>query len=86
MRKHISEFASLMDRAGRLRGAVTADATGKRELLEKFPQAGGVFTLVGVDFGVGAFQIDGPSTPGAPCPGPVRNIMSRSYFLINRFK
>ena len=59
-----------MNRARRLRGAVAPDASGKRELLEKFPQAFFVFTLVRVHLGVAAFQIDGSKKTGGAMPGP----------------
>jgi len=55
VRKDVAELASFMDRARRFRGAVAADAAGKRELLEKLAQALAVFAFVAVNLGVGTF-------------------------------
>jgi hypothetical protein len=59
VREHISEFAALMNRAWGLGSAVAADAPRKRELLEELLEPDRVFAFIGVDFGIGALQIDG---------------------------
>ena len=53
----VAQFAAFVDRAGRFRRAVAADAAGEGELLEELAQAVFVFALVGIDLGVGAFEI-----------------------------
>src|SRR5271165_2167459 len=59
MRKHISQLAAFVDRTGSFRGAMAADAAGKRELLEELAQTFFVFTLFRVNLGVGPFEISG---------------------------
>src|SRR5208337_126884 len=57
MREHIPQFASFVDRTGSFGSAMTADAAGKRELLEELAKTFFVFTLLRVDLGVGSFEI-----------------------------
>ena len=53
----VAELAAFVDGAGSLGGAVAADASGEGELLEELEEAGFVLRLVGVDLGVGAFEV-----------------------------
>ena len=70
VREHIPKLSSLMNRARRFRRAVAPNASGKRELLEEFPQAFFVFALVRVHLGVAAFQIDGSKNSRGAMPRP----------------
>src|SRR5262249_27015036 len=58
MRENISKLSSFMNRTGSFRGAVTTNAPRKRELLEKLAHALLVFAFVGIDLGIGTFQVD----------------------------
>src|SRR5262249_25561017 len=57
VRDAITQLTALVDGAWCFRGAMTADTTGKGELLEERVHPIDVFTLRGINFGVGAFQI-----------------------------
>ena len=57
VREHVAQLAAFVDRAGRLRRAVAADAAGKGELLEELAQAFVVFALLRIDLGVRSFEI-----------------------------
>src|SRR5262245_31390665 len=55
----VSAPGAFVDRSGRLRRAVAADAAGEREVLEKGAHALDVLGLGRVDLGVRALEIDG---------------------------
>ena len=65
----VAEFAAFVDGAGGLGGAVAADAAGEGELLEEFEEAGFVLRLVGVDLGVGAFEVGVGESGGCSVAG-----------------
>ena len=69
VREHVAQFTAFVDRAGRFGSAVTADAAGKRELLEELAQPSLVFALVRVDLGVGALEIDRRQNSRRTVPG-----------------
>ena len=68
-RKHITQLAPLVNRAGCLRCAVASDAPWKRELFEKFSQAFFILALFRIDFGVGSLQIHRTENAGGAVPG-----------------
>src|SRR6202040_2989727 len=57
VRDAVSEFATLVDAAGRFGGGVAPDAAGKGKLLEKALQPRDVFALFRIDFGVCPLEI-----------------------------
>ena len=57
VRHAVPEFTALVDRPGRLRRAVAADAAGKRELFEELAQPVHVLRLVRIDLGVASLEI-----------------------------
>jgi hypothetical protein len=65
---------------------VAADTARKRELLEEFVKTGCIFTFVGVDFGIGSFQIAWSQNTWRSMPGPGEEDHVRRYFLISRFR
>jgi hypothetical protein len=69
MGKHIAQFAPLVDAAWSFGGAVAADATWKRKLLEESPHAGLVFGTVWVHIAVGAFEVTGGQNSGSAMAG-----------------
>ena len=64
VRQAVSELTAFVDRSGSLRCHVAADVAGEGELLEELPQALEVLALVGIDLGIGTFQIGGPEYSG----------------------
>src|ERR1700692_3977833 len=58
MRDGVAKLAAFVNRTRRFWGAVRSDSSGKRELPEKLEQARFVATLVGIDLGVVAFEIE----------------------------
>ena len=70
VREHVAQFPAFMDRTGRLRRAVAADAAGKRELLEELAQPFEVLALVGINLGVRAFEITRSENAGRAVAGP----------------
>ena len=66
----VAEFAAFVDGTGGLGGDVATDEAGEGELLEEATHAFGVFAFVGIDFGVGAFQVDWPEDAGCAVTGP----------------
>src|SRR3984893_15974205 len=57
VRHAITQFATLMNRPGRFRSAVAANAAGKGKLLEELEQSFGILGLIRVDLGVSSFEI-----------------------------
>src|SRR5512135_228537 len=57
MGERIPEFSSFIDGPGRLRGSMTRNAAGERELLEELLHALGIPGYVGIKFAVRTFQI-----------------------------
>src|SRR5271167_2681884 len=70
MRKDVAQFASFVDRTGRLRRAVTADPAWKRELLEELAESAFVLTFFRIDLGVSAFEISRTENAGRSVPWP----------------
>ena len=60
MGQAVAELATLVDGTGGFRGDVRTDVAGKGKLFEELAQALRVFALVGIDLGVGAFEIRRP--------------------------
>src|SRR5215469_3120372 len=60
MGKHVAQLASLMNRAGSLRGAVTADASGEGKLLKELVQTYFILALFWINFGVRPLEIARP--------------------------
>src|SRR3974390_3002092 len=69
VREDVAEFTAFVDGAGGFRRAVAADASGEGELLEEFFQSFVVLALVGIDLGVGAFEIAGSENAGRAVSG-----------------
>ena len=69
--ERVAELAAFVDRAGRLRRDVARDAAGERELAEELAQSLLVQPDIGIDLGVGAFQVRVGDEAGPPWPGPV---------------
>jgi hypothetical protein len=69
MGQNIAQFASLMDGAGSLWGAVTPDPTWERELLEELAKTILVFTLIGIDFGIASLEIHRRENAGGAMSG-----------------
>jgi len=57
MGEAVPELAPFVDRTGGFRGHVRSDLTGKGKLLEEFLHPLCVFALVGINFGIGPFEI-----------------------------
>ena len=57
MRKHVSQFASFVNRTGSFRRAVAADAPWEGKLSEELVQAYFVLALFRINFGVGTLEI-----------------------------
>src|SRR5271165_408473 len=57
MRKHVSQFASFVNRTGSFRRAVAADATREGKLSEELVQAYFVLALFRINFGISALEI-----------------------------
>ena len=70
VRQHVTQFTAFVDRAGRLRRAVTADPAGKRELLEELAQSSLVLALFRINLGVGALEIAGRQNSRRAMSGP----------------
>ncbi len=54
----VAQFAAFMNGSRCFRCTVAADTAGERKFLEELQHAFFIFTLVGVNFRVSAFQID----------------------------
>ncbi len=57
MRNTVTKFAALMNAAGCFRSRVATDAPGEGKLLEEALHAYQIFTYVGINLGVGSFEI-----------------------------
>src|SRR5215469_8130786 len=68
MGEHVAQLAAFVNRPRRFRRAVASNTSGKRELLEKRPHPFFVLTLIGVDLGVGSFQINRADDSGGAVP------------------
>src|SRR5271167_511687 len=64
MRKHVSQFASFVNRTGSFRRAVAADAPREGKLSEELVQAYFVLAFFGINFRVRALEIPRPQDPG----------------------
>src|SRR5262249_35647871 len=58
VRQDVTQFPSLMNRAGSFGCAVAADSAGKRKIFEEAQQSFFVLAFVRIDFRVGAFQVN----------------------------
>ena len=68
--KRVTEFATLMDGAGRFGGDMARNATGEGKLFEEPADAFFIAADVRVIFGVRAFQVDVGDNTRAPVPRP----------------
>ena len=66
----VAELTTLIDRPGRLRGRMTRDAAGKRELPEEPAKSRFVSADVGVELAVGAFEVGIGHDSGTAVTGP----------------
>src|SRR5215472_3818778 len=57
VRKHVSQFASLMNRTRSFRRAVATDATRERKLFEELVQTYFIFAFFRINFGVRTLEI-----------------------------
>ena len=57
VREAVPELSAFMNATGRFGSCMTANPTGKAELLEKALHSSDVFTLIRIDFGVSSFEI-----------------------------
>jgi hypothetical protein len=69
MGEAITEFASLMNGAGRFRGTVASDTPGERKLSEESFHSLPVLALIRIDLGIASVQIDWCEDTGGAMPG-----------------
>ncbi len=68
VRQHVAQLTAFVDRTGSFRRAVAADPAGEGELLEELAHPLFVLALVGIDFRVGAFQVNRPQHTRSAMP------------------
>src|SRR5262249_40506675 len=66
VRKNVSQLASLVDRAGSLRRAVTTEATWERKLLEECVGPPFVLAFFRIDLGVGPLEVSRTQNARSP--------------------
>ena len=69
VRQRVTQFAALMNRAGRLGRDMAGNAAGERELLEQSLHALLVLRDVRINLAVCSFEVGVRDQSRAPCPG-----------------